>query len=196
VDSGTLELTPNVVQDFGASGSSSVTTSYTSDAFTVTTTWQEFSVTLDVPSIVGKTISGGDDHLQVGWSLPLSAGTYTLSFTNAKCERGSIATPFVRPNPADELTRCQRYYQASSTGAGAAPLFIGDVTSGGAYYDSITLPVEMRATPSLVVSSIAISRFGTPSAYAASKTHLRASGTATGTGRGYFVYSYTADAEL
>lgn len=58
-----------------------------------------------------------------------SAGVYSITLSNvnqfsmllhentsatiewAKLEKGSIATPFVAPNPAEELVKCRRYYQ-------------------------------------------------------------------------------------
>lgn len=34
----------------------------------------------------------------------------SITFAWAKLEHGSIATPFVAPNPAEELAKCQRYF--------------------------------------------------------------------------------------
>lgn len=42
-------------------------------------------------------------------TFKISAGG-SVTFAWAKLEHGSIATPFVAPNPADELIKCQRYY--------------------------------------------------------------------------------------
>lgn len=42
------------------------------------------------------------------------AGMYT-EFAWAKLESGSLATPFVPPDPAAELAKCQRYYQMRTT---------------------------------------------------------------------------------
>ena len=42
------------------------------------------------------------------------AGMYT-EFAWAKLESGSLATPFVPPDPATELAKCQRYYQMRTT---------------------------------------------------------------------------------
>lgn len=40
--------------------------------------------------------------------IRVKSGTLTLKY--AKVEQGTVATPFVAPNPADELIKCQRYY--------------------------------------------------------------------------------------
>ena len=48
-----------------------------------------------------------------------TVGMYT-DFAWAKLELGGRATPFVPPNPATELAKCQRYYQIRSTGDIAA----------------------------------------------------------------------------
>ena len=45
-------------------------------------------------------------------------GSAALTYSPAWCkvEVGEVATPFVPPNPATELLKCQRYYQIRSTG--------------------------------------------------------------------------------
>lgn len=40
--------------------------------------------------------------------IRVKSGTLTLKY--AKVEKGTVATPFVAPNPAVELIKCQRYY--------------------------------------------------------------------------------------
>jgi hypothetical protein len=42
-------------------------------------------------------------------TFKISAGG-SVTFAWAKLEHGSIATPFVAPNPAEELVKCKRYY--------------------------------------------------------------------------------------
>lgn len=57
----------------------------------------------------------------------------TIDIGYAKIEKGSIATSFVKPDPATELTKCQRYYQIRTT---------GDV-------DPVDLRPSMRITPTV-----------------------------------------------
>ena len=64
----------------------------------------------------------------------------------AKLEPGSIATPFIPPDPATELVKCQRYYYNSNgqivfcARSGMVP-----------YQNYYTLPVTMRANPTITV---------------------------------------------
>lgn len=39
-----------------------------------------------------------------------TAGTCTINVEYIKLEQGSVSTTFVAPNPAEELTKCQRYF--------------------------------------------------------------------------------------
>lgn len=75
----------------------------------------------------------------------------------AKLEQGSIATPFVVPNPAEELVKCKRFLQiipeiyfipyASTRMA---------FSNNGQYYQSTggLFPVEMRTNPTVTYSNI------------------------------------------
>lgn len=60
-------------------------------------------------------------------SAPLAA----VDIYGAKLELGSLATPFMPPDPATELAKCQRYYQIRST---------NDI-------DPVDLRPSMRSTP-------------------------------------------------
>ena len=44
--------------------------------------------------------------------IRVKSGTLTLKY--AKVEQGSVATPFVTPNPAEELMKCKRFFYVSS----------------------------------------------------------------------------------
>lgn len=106
-----LTLTPRVRQEFGSSGSSSVTTT-ASENITLTTSWQKFEINIDIPSISSKTISGGDDHLHTELIAQINQ-QFQADFSQMKLEKGSGATEF-EPRPiAEELALCQRYYEKS-----------------------------------------------------------------------------------
>ena len=86
-----------------------------------------YTVSMEVVSISGtvriaidgewKTVTSGKNVFQgvnssnnfnsVGLQLAVGA-SITLKYM--KLEKGSVATSFVAPNPADELIKCQRYY--------------------------------------------------------------------------------------
>ena len=52
--------------------------------------------------------------VSVGFNKGTEAGN-SLKLAWAKLESGSLATPFVPPDPATELAKCQRYYQVRTT---------------------------------------------------------------------------------
>lgn len=79
----------------------------------------------------------------------------TIEWT--KLEKGSIATPFVAPNPAEELVKCARFLQIIPEiyfipYASTRAVF----SSGGRYYQSTDglFPVEMRTNPTITYSNI------------------------------------------
>lgn len=79
----------------------------------------------------------------------------TIKWT--KLEKGSIATPFVAPNPAEELVKCARFLQIIPEiyfipYASTRTVF----SSGGRYYQSTgsLFPVEMRTNPTITYSNI------------------------------------------
>lgn len=74
-----------------------------------------------------------------------------------KLEIGSVATPFIPPNPATELLKCQRYYWKSlpANNDYRSPCLISerwDNNTAMAYRCEIQPPVQMRVTPSLKVN--------------------------------------------
>lgn len=110
VASGTLSVTPRLRQNFGTGGSPSADVDTDGSNITVTSSWQLFEVTINAPSISGKTLGGdGNDYLSAMFVLPISS-TFTLSVAQAKLEAGDVATAFVSRPPGEELVLCQRYY--------------------------------------------------------------------------------------
>lgn len=217
--SGTLVLSPFVGQNFGSTGSSQVVT-YSSQTITVTSTWTRHIVTFDVPSISGKTISGGDDFLAVGFDIPLSSGTFTLSLCNMKAERGGVATPYERRPVTQELALCQRYYEksyhvevapGSSTYYGAS-MIRQPISSIAATEFPDTFKVEKRVVPTVTwyspvtgtsarirnySDSSDITVTGTFAAYPPARTRPGAAyHAATGTANDLKVGHWVAEAEL
>lgn len=86
------------------------------------------TLSIEISSINGKmSLSNPTNNIFI-----TSPGVYSITLSNinefniylfenttatiewAKLEKGSIATPFVAPNPTEELMKCQRYYKAFS----------------------------------------------------------------------------------
>jgi hypothetical protein len=157
------------VQNFGTGGSpSSEVTGTGATTCALTTSWQQFSVSVDVPSISGKTLgTNSDDYLGViFWfdagsdfnfrtnSLGQQSGTFDIA--QVQLEAGSVATTFeVRPSGI-ELALCQRYYEKSYSQSA----YPGTNTLNGAIRfrassSSVEFPVYFlaakRATPTVTM---------------------------------------------
>lgn len=131
-------LTLNLVQQFGSGGSTLVSTSVNRS---ITTSWDRYTWTLNVPSISGKTI-GTNSHLD----LEFVFGTNNnLDLWGVQVEAGSVATPFTTATGTiqGELAACQRYYwQTDMSNA-----LMGSAYSTSALMFNVVFPVTMRTTP-------------------------------------------------
>ena len=75
----------------------------------------------------------------------------TFEITGVQLEVSSVATDFEHISFADELRRCQRYYQVVAEGANH---IIGSAFTVSSYiYSVVDLLVTMRATPTIEVSN-------------------------------------------
>lgn len=162
----TRSVSIELLQNFGAGGSPSASvTGIGATKLTVTTTWQRFTVTANLPSISGKTLGTTHDGslkiiiwLDAGStfnartaSLGQQSGTFDI--WGLQLESGSVATPFERRSRGMELALCQRYFQRfSNPSAVIAPFATGvawNTTNG-----QLTFPLAtpMRAAPTLTIS--------------------------------------------
>jgi len=140
-------LNYSVAQNFGTVGSPSAAVSVTSGTVFLTTSWQKYTITFNVPSISGKTLGNRNDNfLQIVWQMPASA-TNTFDLAQVQLEAGSVATPFERRFIGQELALCQRYYQSSN--------FM--VNNAGGVYTNYFFKVSMRGNPVVTSSSGGIS---------------------------------------
>lgn len=142
------------LQDFGSGGSSRVNFTINSTV-NLTTSWQRFSATVNIPSISGKTI-GTSSYLELSFEMPLNA-TFTIDIWGVQVEKGSTATPFEQRPIGTELALCQRYYSksyAQNVSPGSSGVING--TAGGTvssaynvyiFCINTTFPVTMRTSP-------------------------------------------------
>jgi hypothetical protein len=134
---GGASLQAFLIQNFGAGGSSDVTTNVLD--VSAPSSWERVTVTVNLPSMAGKTI-GTSSYLY----LIIQLSTVTdgnLDIWGVQLEAGTVATPFRRNAPSiqAELAACQRYFEKSynlatalgANDAGAAVTFYGssDVSS-------------------------------------------------------------------
>ena len=122
-------------QSFG--GGSTRVTSVARDSVTLSTSWQKFSVTVDIASISGKTIgttsasylelylwcSAGTDFDFRSSSTPEQTGQF--DFALIQLEAGETATPFEHRSYAEELALCYRYYQTYPSSSATTVMFTG-----------------------------------------------------------------------
>lgn len=144
-----------VIQQFGGGGSPSPDVSVEAGVVTLSTVPARYSVTVNIPSIAGKTF-GTDGNDNVYAVFDLSAAGYggaivgqvgTFYFAGFQIESGFEATDFEWRHPAEQLLMCQRYYEITG----------GIATSDGAFFSSHYYKVAKRATPNIILLSGTVS---------------------------------------
>ncbi|MGO4717876.1 hypothetical protein AB4071_01930 [Stenotrophomonas sp. 2MCAF14_2] len=160
-----------IQQHFGSGGSALVQV-VAPDVITLTTTFTKYSVTFDVPSIVGKTVGGGNallftffysDDRPALFGGQLIGQTGLFEVAQVQMEKGPTATEYDWRPVGQELLLCQRYYSKSyalATKAGTPNSDPGRIATGlqisGTNSPSFTayalrFPVSMRTSPAVTV---------------------------------------------
>jgi hypothetical protein len=149
-------------QSFGTGGSPSTGVTFGVTTIALTTSWQKFTVTVDVPSISGKTLGTNDnDYLFVAlWfdagsdydsstnTLGQQSGTFDIA--RVQLEAGDVATPFEERPIGQELALCHRYYQ-KVTYAATSTITVGITYNTTVATARIDFLQEMRAAPSITL---------------------------------------------
>jgi hypothetical protein len=116
--------------------------------------------------------------------------------TGVQLEIGDVATPFEHRSFGDELRRCQRYFQNNG---GTRVIKGGYVASGGNNFYTVKYTTAMRAAPTVAFISVSGSGFSNaaPSTQSIGTESFEVykAGTSTLAG-GYYLFTYTTDAEL
>jgi hypothetical protein len=153
--SGTPKVAIEMDQNFGSGGSTRVTTF--GSQVTLSTLWTRYSITMQIPSISGKTIgsssfialdlftSAGADFNARSGSLGIQNNTF--DFWGVQVEVGTIATPLEQRPIGLETTLCHRYFQRFIDPAG-----FGVNAGGNATRVLMPLYTRMRAIPTTVIS--------------------------------------------
>lgn len=76
-----------------------------------------------------------------------TAGTCTINVEYIKLEQGSVATPFVAPNPTEELTKCYRFKYIGKA------VLRGRCTANQIFGFTKDLPTKLRTKPTTTFKS-------------------------------------------
>lgn len=161
-------------QAFGTGGSAAVV-GISPTKLSVGPGWTYHTLTVDMPSVVGKTIGAGSCSILLFWfsggssfnarngSLGVKSGDVVI--TGVKWELGSVATKLIRRSYAEELLLCQRYYEKSypidvapgtsnsQSGFSWAPYLTGLPSATYVAGTSVKYSTRKRTTPTLVAYS-------------------------------------------
>lgn len=194
-------------QNFGTGGSPSAqVTGIYGQAIALTSTWQKKTITLTLPSIVGKTLGTDGVHTSSTevqfWFDVGSVNTVriptgiqqsgTFDIAQVQLEEGSVATPFEQRPYGLELSLCQRYYEVgvyNFTAYGLAGNGIGAIEP---------FCVNKRVQPTMVVvGTPSVQNINIPIFAAYGNTGLYVSnGAVLTTGIGSITSAWSASAEL
>ena len=153
-----------------------------SSTVTLTSSWQRFVYTFDVPSFSGLGTIDNTSHLYISIHQPdgdTSTAAWELNLTGVQLEVGDV-TPFEHPRSyGDELLRCYRYFEKGGI------VFANQSVISGLY------AVTKRATPTMVRTGniYSASEAGTFGAFDEYSYYAY-------TGSTYLGGRWTADAEL
>lgn len=111
-------------------------------------------ITIPINDNIGLRVYKGVDTMV--WQFRMTAECSVEFQRKFKLELGTVATPFVPPNPATELAKCQRYYISAKL---IAPMLS---VRPNAVYFTCPLPEKMRVRPSLT-SDVTFAMYDTSS---------------------------------
>lgn len=106
-----------------------------------------------------ETIVANKNYINVGIEILVGNADrdhVDIDIKHWKLEFGSIATPFIPPNPATELMKCQRYfYKKRSSVSFKMADYAANNQNGKYIILPEAFPVEMRTTPTVTLLPIA-----------------------------------------
>jgi hypothetical protein len=103
----TLAASVRLVYVFGQGSTSQAA----SESVAITSTWQQFTFSVDMPSVVGQTMSHTTAHLMLEIVLP--QGSPTVDVARVQVERSQLPSGFEFRPAGLELDLCRRYFEKS-----------------------------------------------------------------------------------
>jgi len=193
-------------QNFGTSGFPSPVVIFnpTQTKYSVTSSWQKITCTINIPSIATKTL-GTDNNDRLEFIIWLDAGSNlnartdslghqsgTFDIAQVKLEEGSFATDFVLAggNIEGELAACQRYYEVIGR------LDLHRVSTVSEQFKSIVWQFKTTKRVSATVTIGSSVNAGTPTVSVSGVDYTRIGATDANAGATSLIFDLTADAEL
>ena len=155
-----LKLGVGIDQNFGTGGSPSPVVLGAGVAVPIPGNWARYSVTLTVPSATGKTIgTDGNDSTTLnfwysaGSTMAVRAGNIgvqsgSVNLWGVQLEIGSVATPLEKPDPQQDLAKCQRFFWVGRMYSGSY-----QSVAAASVASSWPFPTQMRAAPTLTITT-------------------------------------------
>jgi hypothetical protein len=202
---GTPKLGINLTMSTGTGGSPSapVNALATGNSVTLSTTWARYSTTIALPSLTGLILGTNGDHstvLRLAFSSGATNNAFfgniavqsgTIQLWGIQLETGTVATPLEKPDPADDLAKCQRFY------FGTVQVVASGYQSAGAILGTTVLfPTTMRAAPTATFAASGNVNIGTVTPTPLGTFGLYIQGAATATGSTTINGNITASADL
>lgn len=170
----TKNIAIELVQVFGTGGTpSSLVVGIGSQLISLTTSWQKKTITVNIPSIVGKTLGtdgvytsslnlyfwfdAGSNYDARTATLGQQSGTFDIA--EVQLEEGSVSTPFEQRSYGLELSLCHRYYQKSISGIVTYTPAVYRSGSASAFFN-FSKYCPMRVSPTLVSGDFTYSQDG------------------------------------
>ncbi len=126
--------------------------------------------------------------LAVNTAITVEFNTGTLA--GVQLEIGSVATPLEKPDPPQDLAKCQRFYQIGNLAVW------GYVAPGVAIGHQLPFTVTMRAGPTITLAGIVYNNTGSASCTPTGGAGLTFTAAGTATGGGSVAATFTASADL
>ena len=143
-------------QIFGTGGSGVVTIIDDADYWKVPNDeWNFYSITVYLPSTIGKTVGTGSPGLSVLFG-PTSGqpNGNIVYYSEVQLEAGKVATPFEHRSYGEELALCQRYFEKLATnGDNDANRYNGIAWATDNLNVFIPFQVAKRAAPTVTISN-------------------------------------------
>lgn len=160
---GSKKLGVSLSQYYGSTGSPSGIETIIGQKFTLTSTWTEYTLTLDTNTLVGKTFGtdnndalvlefwfqyGASYQATVGDSTPETfVGSGNIDIAQVQVCSGDVPLEFYPRSYNEELALCERYYYRDNAGDKYTAFGSGFCATTSAAFVNIQYPKRMRVIP-------------------------------------------------